>query len=793
MKPRWGRVFFAPFLLVVLLCAAALLAPKIDASAAREPLARLLREATGRAVEVGEVHYQVFPLPGLSAADIVIPEDPRFGLEPVAYIGELQAGLHWPSLLAGRLQLGSVRLVDASINLAITPGAGWNVPQLLRSVLARREGSPVPKVEVRGGRINFRESTLKSPFFLNEVDLDLDPPATVGGRLSWSYEASPARSDRSESGFGRFIGKGAWIPEGPSDGRLEVDIELERSPAGEVLTLVTGRDLGLQGRLSTRAHLDGPAGDVKIAGTLRVENSGPQPFFGLTGEGWSIAYEGRLDLASQDFSVSTIAPREGELLPLQLKASCKRLLSQPQWSFSFDFDNMQAPVLIDLTRRFGVRAPDGLAVKGVVDGSIHYSQDEPPSGRVTLRNASVSLGENGPLTFEEATVALQGVEMTLEPAAMLTPDREEIELSGRWDLESETTEFRLKSPGMSLDGLRAAIDRLPNVPGLDALGACSQGTLRGELRFERRPSRPDSPASWSGEFELLNTSCTVAGAADLRVERAAIAMSGQKWSARKASGRWGPWSYAGELDHLPGSQRPYRVAFSLPEVDGEELEEFFRPALRRRMSFLERTFRSRAPLPRWLSSRHVEGVARIGKLSIAGHEATSLRLPFFWDGAVIDIPDASAAIAGGRFSGRWNIRLGGETAVSAVRGRVDGLDLGPMVLDADFNASWPGFHPRLSESLSMEGFAVARAIDLPGLPLRSAQACFEVDPRRGRERLQISCLEAFTASESYTGTAAHQETRWMLDFTGPRRQFRLSGTFSPMEWEVDARPKEGSR
>lgn len=793
MNLPWGRILLGLFLLAVLFCAAALLAPEIDASAAREPLARLLRETTGRAVEVGEVHYQIFPVPGLSAADIVIPEDPRFGLEPVAYIGELQAGPHWPSLLMGRLRLGSVRLVDSSINLALAPGAGWNVPHLLRSVLARREGSPVAKVEVRGGRINFRDSTLKSPFFLNEVDLDLEPPASTGGRLSWSYEASPARSDRSESGFGRFTGKGAWIPEGPSDGRLEVDIELERSLAGEVLTLVTGRDLGLQGRLSTRAHLDGPAGNVKIAGDLRVENSGPQPFFGFTGEAWSIAYEGRFDLTSQDFSVSTIAPREGEILPLQLKASCRRLLSQPQWSFSFDFDNMQAPVLLDLTRRFGVRAPEGLAVKGVVDGSIHYSQDEPPTGRVTLRDASVSLGQTGPLAFTEATVALQGAEMTLEPASMLTPGQEEIELSGRWDLESETAEFRLKSRGMSLDSLQAAIDQLPNVPRVDALEACSQGTLRGELRFERRPSRPDSPAAWSGEVDLLNTSCTVAGAPDLRVERAAIAIGGLKWSARKASGRWGPWSYTGELDYLHGASRPYRVALAIQEVDGEELEEFFRPALRRRMNFLERTFRSRAPLPRWLSSRRAEGVVRIEKLSLAGQAATSLRLPFFWDGAIIDIPDVSALVAGGRFSGRWNIRLGGEAALSTLNGRVDGFDAGPALLDSDFQASWTGFHPRLADTFAMEGFAVARAIDLPDLPVRSIQACVEIDPRRGRDRLQMTCLEAFAASENFIGAAAHQESRWLLDFTGPRRQFRLSGTFSPMEWDVDARSKEGSR
>jgi hypothetical protein len=184
---------------------------------------------------------------------------------------------------------------------------------------------------------------------------------------------------------------------------------------------------------------------------------------------------------------------------------------------------------------------------------------------------------------------------------------------------------------------------------------------------------------------------------------------------------------------------------------------------------------------------------RIEKLSLGGHAMTSVRLPFFWDGAVIDVPDASAVVAGGRYSGRWNIRLGGEAATSTLRGRVDGLDAGPLILDGDFEASWSGFNARLADSLSLEGFAVARALDLPDLPLRSIQACVDIDPRRGRDRLQITCLEAFSAAENFSGAAVHQDSRWLLDFTGPRRQFRLSGTFSPMEWDIDARPKEGSR
>src|SRR5512138_180933 len=102
MKLPWGRIVLSLLLLALLFVGAAFLAPEIDASPVREPLERALRETTGRKVEVGEVRYQVFPFIGLSATDIVIPDEAEFGLEPIAYVSELQAGLHWPSLLTGR-------------------------------------------------------------------------------------------------------------------------------------------------------------------------------------------------------------------------------------------------------------------------------------------------------------------------------------------------------------------------------------------------------------------------------------------------------------------------------------------------------------------------------------------------------------------------------------------------------------------------------------------------------------------------------------------------------------------
>lgn len=788
MKVPWARVALAALACAVLFVLAALLAPELNAGAAREPLRRALSQSTGRAVELGEVRYQAFPFLGVAATDVVIPEDPRFGLEPVAYVGELQAGLHWPSLLAGKIRLGSVRLVEASINVARTTNAGWNLPALLQAMMSRG-GAPAPRVEIRAGRINFRDGTLKSPFFLNEVDLDLESGAGGPGSLAWSYEASPARTDRSESGFGRFKGRGAWDPSSGPDGRLEIDLELERSLAGEVLTLVTGRDLGIQGRLSTRAQLDGPIGNVRIKGSLRVESPGDQGFFGFRGAGWTLPYEGRLDLIGQDFTVGTAPPREGENLPLELRASCRRLLSRPHWSAAFGFDGLAAPVLMDLARRFGARAPEGLSLEGAVHGLIEYTQDAPVRGRVELRNAAVTLRDAGPLTFDQAAVAVEGSEIRLEPAVTRTPGGDLVELSGRWEVESETAEFRLKTQSMPLPALRAALNQLVNVPAVSALAPCATGELKGELRFERRPSSLDRPAAWFGDLELNRARCAVQGAPDLAIDRAQISLRGLDWSARKAQGTWGAWPFRADLDFHASAPRAYRVDLALQRVDGEQLDRFFRPTLRRSMGFIERAFRSRTSPPAWLSARRVEGSLRIDSLALAGLDAAGLEARFFWDGLRLEIPDLTAAVEGGRFSGRHLLLLGGETVRNRLDGRVDGLEFGQALIESEFSASWAGFGQQLMETLEAEAQVTARTPEFADQPLKSIQACVSYDARKARDRLQISCLEAFAPNETFAGMASRQDSKWVFDFSGPKRQFRLTGSLSPAEWTLETRPR----
>ena len=102
MTIRWGRVSLITIGALTAVGVAALIAPKLDAERMRAPLSAALQETLGRNVQFREVHYQILPSPGLSAIDLVIPDDPAFGIEPLAYVGEMQASLSLSSIFTGR-------------------------------------------------------------------------------------------------------------------------------------------------------------------------------------------------------------------------------------------------------------------------------------------------------------------------------------------------------------------------------------------------------------------------------------------------------------------------------------------------------------------------------------------------------------------------------------------------------------------------------------------------------------------------------------------------------------------
>ncbi len=135
------------------------------------------------------MYFNVFTGPGFIVEDVTIYDDPRAGIEPFAYVPQLEARVNLLALLKRKLEFSSLRLVEnaqgesTDINLVKTAAGPWNF-QLLLSSAPALSGS-MPAIKMRTGRVNFKFADTKSVFYLNDADFDVAPSDDflIGGKL----------------------------------------------------------------------------------------------------------------------------------------------------------------------------------------------------------------------------------------------------------------------------------------------------------------------------------------------------------------------------------------------------------------------------------------------------------------------------------------------------------------------------------------------------------------------------------------------------------------------------------
>src|SRR5689334_3754585 len=85
---RWPRAILSAALLLLL---AAWGVPRISAARFEEPIRAALESALGRKIHMGQVRFELLPLPGFTIDHVYIGEDPTIGAEVTAYIDLLRA------------------------------------------------------------------------------------------------------------------------------------------------------------------------------------------------------------------------------------------------------------------------------------------------------------------------------------------------------------------------------------------------------------------------------------------------------------------------------------------------------------------------------------------------------------------------------------------------------------------------------------------------------------------------------------------------------------------------------
>src|SRR5271157_3351017 len=164
-RKRW-RLWLALAVLGAIL-AALIVPPFLSVSRYKSRITQLMSASLGRPVRISSVEVRLLPRPGFVLNNLTVEEDPAYGAEPVLHASTVTASIRLLSLWRGRLELATISVDEASLNLVRSSPGHWNLDSLLRTATAQAQsdagsagpdnlGKPVrlPYLKATHSRIN---------------------------------------------------------------------------------------------------------------------------------------------------------------------------------------------------------------------------------------------------------------------------------------------------------------------------------------------------------------------------------------------------------------------------------------------------------------------------------------------------------------------------------------------------------------------------------------------------------------------------------------------------------------
>jgi len=269
----------------------------LRASAARRYLIAHLAASFGRPVDVSWFDFSLLDGAKFQAHFVSVAEDPQFGSEYFLRADALSAGLRWTSLLAGRFEFGSVSLSRPSLNLVRDAEGRWNIERWLppASSPAGRPGFVGPfapssnvraarpyRIDVDGGRINFKQGDTKNPFALADVSGSVEQIGA--GRWQLDLAARPIRAGVELQDIGTVRLRGSIAGTTARLQPAELLLTWRAGSLADALRLVRQNDYGMRGQLAV--DLNASIAPQPSAAAASVDSDG--------GAQWSISGVARL-------------------------------------------------------------------------------------------------------------------------------------------------------------------------------------------------------------------------------------------------------------------------------------------------------------------------------------------------------------------------------------------------------------------------------------------------------------------------------------------------------------------
>jgi AsmA family/AsmA-like C-terminal region len=579
-------------LALALLITAAWVAPLFLNAGRYRPLLKTgLERSLGRKVALGHIALHFFPHLGFTVDNVVIDEDPAFGLEPFVRVGRIDCDLRWRSLWTSRLYLGTIKLSNPSINLVRNSAGSWNLENLLlrSGIKAQSSGmtSPAPPanlaVEIEGARLNFKIGENKKPFAVvnarAHLDFDYDSE-----RVDFRIAGEPLRTDLEFPTPGQVELDGSWSPARTAGHALEATLRMQGALLYDWIPLLTGKNPEVYGLMNSTVHLSGTLRQIEYSGESHVSQLHRWEQLPSSSDlPCDLRFRGQFDRDQEGLVIKgmDLAFANSQL---HLEGSIANVASQPNFDLVVAFERSRLEDLL----RLGVRVL-GKRVAWNVNGRLNgmISVQGPWSGKRYggFLNAHQVRFETRSGTFPVSDVALRIARsgLRLSPARVLLAPGVEVVADGALRQLSPRQGRRPTAvhPSYQLTLSSSAVNLGRLVHFGRALGILSASPMEAEgigsfTLHLAGGAWPWTRPSVTAQASVRSARLVIPGLSEtLNIPRARIQVYGKQIIFNPILAVMGTSVFSGWIMHQRGSQSPWDFSLKADKLSIEQASQWF--------------------------------------------------------------------------------------------------------------------------------------------------------------------------------------------------------------------------
>jgi len=688
------------------LALALLLQSSVRLNRFRAVLSQSLSRSLGRETTLQDVHLRLLPLPGFTFRRLRIADDDEFGGEPILQTQEDDgqysvATLRLTSLWRGRLEIASVSLRQASLNLGHAPDGHWNLERLVNRA-AEVPSAPTnkkkpewrarfPYTELQDSRINFKFAAEKKPFALTDAEFALWLAAE--NRWNVRLKAVPMRTDGHISDTGVIRLSGSFDRANQfSQTPFHFVASWSRPEVDAITRIVRGHDPGWRGSTELNAEAKGTPEDFIAHVDVTVDEF----------RRYDIARNSSFDAhvtCDQHFRRTTAVPAERKItfnctLPLgngALAGDGEVRLGSDGSDFAVRIFASQVPAaaLIQAALHAKRTLPSDLAADGLVNGdwSITRSGNNPVLWQGTLiasdvvlkagvLNPGVAFPKSVVLNFATSENAVRGKplgrfsdgEHVTGSRAIIEPFALDfggpVQVSASFDAVGYRMNLQGPVEWQRVLGAAKALGLFP--PPTDVQGT---GVLQAQYAGQWQHF---APPTVSGEAQIQSASLWLRGFSEpLHVSGGTLKFNGSDFVAQGIQGSFAraELAFVGDFSGTRSCEKHWvcNLVFSLqvPELSEVKLATLLAPSSGLSLPFFAKKFEAK-----WLLDVASEGSVRAQEVVLHNLVARNVFAKLqVGSGKVLACP-ISAELFGGSHYGEWTFDLSGSTPIISAVGSI---------------------------------------------------------------------------------------------------------------------------